>query len=64
MCRACSTCGGRSAHRFIKHSEEDEGGAVGEEGRKVPRLPSGIDQSFEIDLLKWFVNTDAQSPGE
>ena len=52
MCRACSTCGGRSAHRFIKHSEEDEGGAVGEEGRKVPRLPSGIDQSFEIDLLK------------
>jgi hypothetical protein len=40
---------------------KDELGEVGEEGQKVPRIPSGIDQSFQIDLLKWSVNTDAQS---
>jgi hypothetical protein len=29
-------------------------------GHKIPRVSSGIDQSFQIDLLKRSVNTDAQ----
>jgi hypothetical protein len=33
-------------------------------GPKVPRLPSMVDQSFEIDLLKRSANTDAKFPGE
>jgi len=31
---------------------------------EIPRVPSGIDQSFQFDLLKRSVNTDAQSPSQ
>jgi hypothetical protein len=31
---------------------------------EIPRVPCGIDQSFQIDLLQLFVNTNAQFPGE
>jgi hypothetical protein len=41
-------------------SEEDEWGEVGE----VPRIPSGFDQSFQIDSLQQSVNTAAQSWSE
>jgi hypothetical protein len=42
-------------------SEQDERGEVEEEGHKVSGVPSGIDRSFQIDLLKRSVNTDAVS---
>jgi len=33
-------------------------------GHKVPRVPSGISQSFQLDLLKQSVNPNIQSPDE
>jgi hypothetical protein len=49
---------------YLFWSEEDEWGEVGEEGHRVTRVLSGIDQSFQSDLLKRSVNTGAKSPGE